>query len=44
MITVPALAGLLKRLLLLFWTAWFTIVLATNVTDALKEIGILPDG
>ena len=32
---------LLKRLLLLFWAAYFTIVLATNACDAAKAAGLL---
>jgi len=32
---------LLKRALLLFWAAWMTIVTATNLCDALKELGWL---
>ncbi len=31
----------LKRLLLVFWAAWFTIVFATNLCDAAKAAGIL---
>ncbi len=34
---------LLKRLLLFFWAAWFTIVLATNACDAAKAAGLLDD-
>jgi hypothetical protein len=33
----------LKRLLLLFWAAYFTIVLATNACDAAKAAGLLDD-
>jgi hypothetical protein len=36
-------ALLLKRLLLLFWAAYFTIVLATNACDAAKAAGLLND-
>ena len=32
---------LFKRGLLLFWAAWFTVVMATNACDALKELGLL---
>lgn len=32
---------LLKRLLLLFWATWFTVVFATNLCDAVKAVGIL---
>src|SRR5581483_943096 len=35
--------GFLKRGLLLFWAAWFTLVLATNVLDAIKASGVLPE-
>ena len=31
----------LKLGLLFFWAAWFTIVTATNVTSALKAMGVL---
>ena len=34
----------LKSGVLLFWAAWFTIVLATNVCDALKAGRVLPAG
>jgi hypothetical protein len=34
---------LLKRLLLLYWAAYFTIVLTTNVCDAAKAAGLLDD-
>jgi hypothetical protein len=33
--------GLIKRGLLLFWAAWLSVVTATNVCDALKELGLL---
>lgn len=33
---------LLKRLLLLFWASWFSIVFLTNLLDACKELGVLP--
>ena len=33
----------LKCGLLLFWAAWFTIVLATNTFDALRALDILGD-
>src|SRR6266571_1638181 len=34
----------LKSGVLLFWAAWFTIVLITNVCDALKAGRVLPSG
>jgi hypothetical protein len=34
----------LKSGVLLFWAAWFTIVLLTNVCDALKAGRVLPSG
>ena len=36
--------GFLKRGLLLFWAAWFSVVTATNVCDALQELGLLGPG
>ena len=33
----------LKRLLLLFWAAYFTTVFATNLCDAAKAASILSD-
>jgi hypothetical protein len=38
----PALV--LKRLLLLVWAAWLTVVLATNVADGCKALGLLGEG
>jgi hypothetical protein len=32
---------LLKRLLLLFWAVWFSVVLLTNLTDAGRALGLL---
>jgi hypothetical protein len=32
-----------KLVLLLFWAAWLSIVLATNTCDALKALGVLND-
>jgi hypothetical protein len=32
---------LLKRGLLLFWAAWLSLVLATNLLDAAKALGLL---
>lgn len=32
---------LLKRGILLFWALWFSVVLATNLCDALKQLGLL---
>src|SRR5262245_21268974 len=37
-------ASLLKRALMLFWAAWLTVVLATNVADGGKALGLLPEG
>jgi hypothetical protein len=34
-------SDLLKRGLLLFWAAWLSLVLATNVLDAAKALGVL---
>lgn len=34
----------LKRALLAFWAAWLTVVLATNVVDAGKALGVLGEG
>jgi hypothetical protein len=31
----------LKRTLVLLWAVWLTVVLATNVADAAKELGLL---
>jgi hypothetical protein len=36
---VPALHGGL----LLFWALWLTLVAATNVLDAMKQLGLLPE-
>ncbi|MFN2292706.1 MAG: hypothetical protein ACK2UC_16055 [Anaerolineae bacterium] len=33
-----------KAGLLFFWSLWLTIVLLTNLFDALKRLGLLPDG
>jgi hypothetical protein len=44
MMTTSALVQLFKRGLLGFWALWFTMVVFTNVCNALIEIGILPDG
>jgi hypothetical protein len=33
----------LKRALLAFWATWLTAVLATNVLDAAKALGLLPE-
>src|SRR5262245_7238474 len=32
----------LTRALLLFWALWFSVVSASNATDALREAGLLP--
>jgi hypothetical protein len=34
---------LLKRLLLLFWAVWFTVVFLTNLADAGKGLGLLDE-
>ncbi len=34
---------IVRRGLLGFWAIWTTIVLATNLTDALKALGVLPN-
>ena len=34
---------LIKRMVLLFWAAWLSVVATTNVLDALKASGALPD-
>jgi hypothetical protein len=34
----------LKRALLAFWAAWLTVVLTTNVLDAAKALGLVPEG
>src|ERR1700739_1535174 len=34
----------LKSGVLLFWAAWFTIVLLTNVCDSIKACQVLPSG
>lgn len=34
----------LKRMLLLFWSLWWTVVLATSVFDAGKAVGLLAEG
>jgi len=33
---------LIKRLVLFFWAAWLSVVTATNVLDALRSHGVLP--
>jgi len=33
-----------KRVILVFWAAWFTIVFLTNLFDALKALGIVGEG
>jgi hypothetical protein len=33
----------IKRGLLFFWALWFSLVLTTNVTDALKALSLLPE-
>ena len=32
----------LRRGILFFWAAWFTVVVATNVLDALLALGVVP--
>ena len=34
----------LKRSLLLFWAVWASVVMLTNLFDALKALGVLPAG
>lgn len=36
-------AMLLKRMLLLFWAAWLTVVFAANLADGLKALGLLSE-
>src|SRR5690348_11291678 len=36
--------ALLKRLLLLLWALWLTVVLASNVADGCKALGLLGEG
>jgi hypothetical protein len=33
----------LKRLLLFFWAAWFTVVFLSNLADAGKGLGLLAE-
>lgn len=33
----------LKRLLLLFWAVWLSLVVVFNATDALRALGVLPE-
>jgi hypothetical protein len=33
----------MKRLLLLFWAAWLSMVVITNVLDGLRALGAMPD-
>lgn len=41
---MPILSGrLLKRAILLFWALYFTLILASNLTDGLKAMGMLPE-
>jgi hypothetical protein len=40
---LPSHAFLLKRALLLLWTGWLTLVFTTNVLDACKAMGLLPE-
>jgi hypothetical protein len=35
-------AGILKRGILLFWSLWVSVVVAMNVADLLKAVGVLP--
>lgn len=35
--------GALKRMLLIVWAAWLTVVCTTNVLDGLKTLGMLPE-
>jgi ubiquinone/menaquinone biosynthesis C-methylase UbiE len=34
---------LLKRILLIFWAIWFSVVFFSNLADALKGLALLPD-
>ncbi len=34
---------LLKKIILLIWALWFTIVSLTNIFDALRNLGAMPD-
>ena len=36
--------GSIARGLLLFWALWLSVVFASNAADALKELGLLPEG
>lgn len=35
--------GTLKRGVLLFWSLWLTVVTATNILNALRALGVLPE-
>ena len=35
--------SVIKRLLLLFWAAWLSVVVTTNVLDGLQALGVIPD-
>jgi hypothetical protein len=37
-------AAILRRLLLLFWAAWLTVVFTTNLLDGAKAAGLLSEG
>ena len=41
---LPLSLATIKRGLLLFWAAWLSIVLATNLFDALRALDLLGDG
>ena len=41
--TQPAALLGIKRSLLLFWAAWLSVVVTTNVLDVMKVLGRLPD-
>jgi hypothetical protein len=36
--------SVLGRGLLLFWSAWFSVVFTSNLADGLREVGVLPRG
>src|ERR1051326_7095933 len=39
---MPTTLLMLKRGIVVFWTLWFTLALASNLFDALKEMRVLP--
>ena len=34
--------SVIKRLTLIFWAAWLSVVVTTNVLDGLRALGALP--